>query len=33
MNKNDTIIKLFEGNEIRSVWDKDKEEFFLVLSM
>ena len=27
-NKLDTIIKLFEGNEIRSIWDSDKEEYF-----
>ena len=27
-NKNSTIIELFEGNEIRSIWDKDKEEYY-----
>lgn len=24
----DNEIKLFEGNQIRSVWDNDKEEWF-----
>ena len=30
MNKNklDTITNLFEGVEIRSIWDKDKEEYY-----
>ncbi len=23
-----TITNLFEGNEIRSVWDKDKEDYY-----
>lgn len=27
-NKLDTIINLFEGNEIRSIWDKEKEEYY-----
>ena len=27
-NKLETISKLFEGNEIRSVWDSEKEEYF-----
>ena len=27
-NKLETISKLFEGNEIRSVWDADKEEYY-----
>ena len=28
MKKNDnTIIKLFEGKRIRSVWDKEKEDY------
>ena len=27
-NKLSTIINLFEGHEIRSVWNKDKEEYF-----
>ena len=32
-NKLDTITNLFEGKEIRSVWDSEKEEyFFQVLS-
>lgn len=26
--KNDTISNLFEGNEIRSVWDSEKEEYY-----
>ena len=25
-NKLETISNLFEGKEIRSIWDKDKEE-------
>lgn len=29
-NKLDTITNLFEGKEIRSVWDSEKEEYFLV---
>ena len=29
-NKLDTITNLFEGKEIRSIWDSEKEEFFLV---
>lgn len=28
MNKNGTIMQLFEGKEIRSIWDKDKEEYY-----
>lgn len=27
-NKLETITKLFEGNEIRSVWDKEKDDYF-----
>lgn len=27
-NKLETISNLFEGNEIRSIWDKDKEEYY-----
>ena len=27
-NKLDTITNLFEGNEIRSVWNKEKEEYY-----
>ncbi|MBR0427280.1 MAG: hypothetical protein IJK18_03670 [Clostridia bacterium] len=27
-NKLETITKLFEGKEIRSVWDAEKEEYF-----
>ena len=26
--KLDTITKLFEGKEIRSIWDKDKEDYY-----
>ena len=32
-NKLDVITNLFDGNEIRSVWDKTKENTILVLSM
>ena len=28
MNKLETITNLFEGNEIRSVWDSQKEEYY-----
>lgn len=28
INKENTISNLFEGNEIRSVWDSEKEEYF-----
>ena len=30
MNKDkiETILNLFEGNEIRSIWDKEKEEYY-----
>lgn len=28
MDKLDTISNLFEGNEIRSIWDKEKEEYY-----
>ena len=28
MNKKNTITNLFEGNEIRSVWDSDREEYY-----
>ena len=27
-NKIKTITKLFEGKEIRSVWDREKEEYY-----
>lgn len=27
-NKITTISNLFEGNEIRSIWDKDKEDYY-----
>ena len=27
-NKLETISKLFEGNEIRSVWDLEKEDYY-----
>lgn len=27
-NKLETISNLFEGNEIRSVWDSEKEEYY-----
>lgn len=27
-NKLETITKLFEGNEIRSIWDSEKEEYY-----
>lgn len=27
-NKLDTITNLFEGKEIRSVWDSEKEDYF-----
>ena len=27
-NKLDTIINLFEGKEIRSIWNSEKEEYF-----
>lgn len=27
-NKLNTIVKLFEGKEIRSLWDKDKEDYY-----
>ena len=32
-NKLDTITNLFEGKEIRSIWDSEKEEYFLVQLM
>ena len=28
MNKKETITNLFEGNEIRSIWDSEKEEYY-----
>lgn len=28
MNKKETITNLFEGNEIGSVWDSEKEEYY-----
>ena len=27
-NKLETISKLFEGKEIRSIWDAEKEEYY-----
>lgn len=27
-NKLETILNLFEGKEIRSIWDAEKEEYF-----
>lgn len=30
-NKLETISNLFEDKEIRSAWDSEKEEYFLVL--
>ena len=27
-NKLETLTNLFEGSEIRSIWDKDKEEYY-----
>lgn len=27
-NKTETLTNLFEGNEIRSIWDKDKEDYY-----
>ena len=27
-NKLETISNLFEGNEIRSIWDKDKDDYY-----
>lgn len=27
-NKLETISNLFEGNEIRSIWDNENEEYF-----
>ena len=32
-SKLETISNLFEGKEIRSIWDSEKEEYFLVLLM
>lgn len=32
-NKIETISNLFEGKEIRSIWDREKEEYYLVLWM
>ena len=28
MNKLETISNLFENNEIRSIWDKDKGDYY-----
>lgn len=28
MNKIETVNKIFEGYEIRSIWNEDKEEFY-----
>ena len=30
-NKIDTITNLFEGSEIRSIWDSEKEEALIVI--
>ena len=27
-NKLETLTNLFEGNEIRSIWDKEKEDYY-----
>ena len=27
-NKLETLTNLFEGNEIRSIWDSEKEEYY-----
>lgn len=32
-NKLDTITNLFEEKEIRSIWDSEKEEYFLAWLM
>ena len=32
-NKLETISNLFEGKEIRSVWDKDKEDYYSVVDV
>lgn len=32
-NKLDTITNLFEEKEIRSIWNSEKEEYFLVWLM
>lgn len=29
-NKLETISNLFEGSEIRSIWDSEKEDYYLV---
>ena len=31
--KLETIVGLFEGKEIRSIWDSEKEDYTLVLLM
>ena len=31
-NKLDTITNLFEGKEIRSIWDAEKEEYHRVIA-
>ena len=28
MNKLETVINLFEGKEIRSIWDSEKEDYY-----
>ena len=28
-NKIDTITNLFEGSEIRSIWDSEKEDYYI----
>ena len=32
-DKLETISNLFEGNEIRSIWDNEKEEYYFLLLM
>ena len=32
-NKLEAITNLFEGKEIRSVWDSEKEDYYLVSLM
>lgn len=31
MNNLETINKVFEGHEIRSIWDEDKEEYYFIV--
>lgn len=30
-NKLETIVGLFDGSEIRSIWDSEKGDYYLVL--